>query len=69
MQYQNVCVEAFSYTLPDEIVTSEELESRLAPLYRRLRLPEGRPSPCRGPSPSTGQRRGSSAGASGRVRP
>ena len=42
MRYQNVCLEAFGYTLPDEIVTSEEIERRLAPLYQRLRLPEGR---------------------------
>jgi acyl-CoA:acyl-CoA alkyltransferase len=42
MLYQNVCLEAFAYTLPDEIVTSAEIESRLEPLYRRLRLPEGR---------------------------
>jgi len=42
MRYQNVCLEAVSYTLPDETVTSEEIERRLEPLYRRLRLPEGR---------------------------
>jgi acyl-CoA:acyl-CoA alkyltransferase len=42
MRYQNVCVESLGYTLPDEIVTSEEIERRLEPLYRRLRLPEGR---------------------------
>jgi len=42
MQYQNVCLEAVSFTLPDETVTSEEIERRLEPLYRRLRLPEGR---------------------------
>jgi 3-oxoacyl-[acyl-carrier-protein] synthase-3 len=42
MRYQSVCLEAIGYTLPDEVVTSEEIESRLAPLYRRLRLPEGR---------------------------
>ena len=42
MKYQNVCIEAIGYTLPDEIVTSEELERRLEPLYTRLRLPEGR---------------------------
>ena len=28
--------------LPDEIVTSDEIERRLEPLYRRLKLPEGR---------------------------
>ncbi len=42
MRYQNVCLEAFGYTLPEQIVTSEEIEERLAPLYTRLRLPEGR---------------------------
>lgn len=42
LRYQNVRIGAMGYTLPDEIVTSTELEARLAPLYRRLRLPEGR---------------------------
>ena len=52
MIYQNVCLEAIAYTLPEEIVTppppppppppSEEIEQRLEPLYKRLRLPEGR---------------------------
>lgn len=42
MQYQKACLEAFGYTLPDEIVTSEDIECRLQPLYQRLRLPEGR---------------------------
>lgn len=42
MRYQNVCLEAIAYTLPEEVVTSAELEARLEPVYRRLRLPEGR---------------------------
>lgn len=42
MRYDNVCLEAVAYTLPEEIVTSDQIEARLAPLYRRLRLPEGR---------------------------
>jgi 3-oxoacyl-[acyl-carrier-protein] synthase III len=42
MRYERVCLESFGYTLPDEIVTSAEIETRLEPLYRRLRLPEGR---------------------------
>jgi acyl-CoA:acyl-CoA alkyltransferase len=42
MQYQNVCLESLGYALPDEVVTSAELERRLEPLYRRLKLPEGR---------------------------
>jgi 3-oxoacyl-[acyl-carrier-protein] synthase III len=42
MRYQNVCVEALGYTLPEEVVTSADIEQRLQPLYERLRLPEGR---------------------------
>ncbi len=42
MHYQNVCLETIAYTLPEEIVTSAEIEARLEPLYKRLRLPEGR---------------------------
>lgn len=42
MRYQNVCLESFGYAIPDEIVTSDEIERRLEPLYRRLKLPEGR---------------------------
>ncbi|MFP6674770.1 MAG: 3-oxoacyl-ACP synthase III [Pirellulaceae bacterium] len=42
MQYHNVCLESIGYVLPDEIVTSETIEAQLAPLYERLRLPEGR---------------------------
>ncbi|MDR1479855.1 MAG: 3-oxoacyl-ACP synthase III [Planctomycetaceae bacterium] len=42
MYYNKVCVELFSYTLPEEVVTSLELESRLFPLYSRLGLSEGR---------------------------
>jgi 3-oxoacyl-[acyl-carrier-protein] synthase III len=42
MQYRRVCLESLGYTLPEEIVTSTELERRLEPAYQRLRLPEGR---------------------------
>jgi 3-oxoacyl-[acyl-carrier-protein] synthase-3 len=42
MKYSNVCVEAFSYTLPEEVVRTDELELRLQPLYQRLKLQEGR---------------------------
>lgn len=42
MLYQNVCLEALGYCLPNEIISSAEIERRLAPLYQRLRLPEGR---------------------------
>jgi acyl-CoA:acyl-CoA alkyltransferase len=42
MHFRRVCLEAFGYTLPEETVTTVEVERRLDPLYRRLRLPEGR---------------------------
>jgi len=42
MRYERVCLESIGYTLPSEVVTTDELEARLAPVYERLRLPEGR---------------------------
>lgn len=42
MRYENVCIESFGYSLPKEIITSDDLEHRLTPLYERLRLPAGR---------------------------
>lgn len=42
MRYHRVAVENLACTLPDEVVTTAEIERRLAPLYHRLRLPEGR---------------------------
>lgn len=42
MRYRSVCVEAFGYVLPPHIVTSDEIETRLAPVYDRLNLPAGR---------------------------
>jgi 3-oxoacyl-[acyl-carrier-protein] synthase-3 len=42
MQYRRVCLESLGYALPEEVVTSSELEHRLQPAYQRLRLPEGR---------------------------
>lgn len=42
MRFRNVCVESIAYTLPPHVVTSEEIETRLAPVYERLNLPAGR---------------------------
>ena len=42
MQYRRVCLESIGYIVPDEVVTSKEIEARLTPAYERLRLPEGR---------------------------
>lgn len=42
MRYKNVCIEAFTHVMPPLVVTSEEIERRLEPVYRRLNLPPGR---------------------------
>jgi 3-oxoacyl-[acyl-carrier-protein] synthase-3 len=42
MKYSNVCIEGFAYCLPEEVITTDSLEKRCAPLYQRLNLPEGR---------------------------
>ncbi len=42
MRFTNVCLYDFGYELPPRIVSSAELEERLSPVYRRLKLPAGR---------------------------
>ncbi|WP_299467979.1 3-oxoacyl-ACP synthase III [uncultured Gimesia sp.] len=42
MRYEHVCIEAVSCILPPHVVTSDEMEARLAPVYERLGLPAGR---------------------------
>jgi 3-oxoacyl-[acyl-carrier-protein] synthase-3 len=42
MRFTNVCLESIAVVLPEETWTSAQIEHRLAPLYTRLRLPEGR---------------------------
>ncbi len=42
MQFENVCIEGLGYHLPDNRITSADLENRLAPLYEKLKLPQGR---------------------------
>ena len=42
MRYRHVCIEAFAHTLPQHVVTSDDIEQRLQPIYERLSLPEGR---------------------------
>jgi 3-oxoacyl-[acyl-carrier-protein] synthase-3 len=42
MRYDKVCLESFGYALPEEIVTTLQIERALAPLYERIGLPEGR---------------------------
>ena len=42
MRFEKVYIEGLGYHLPKNIITSAEIEERLAPLYERLKLPEGR---------------------------
>lgn len=42
MKFENVCLESLAVALPEEILSSAEIERRLSPLYERLKLPEGR---------------------------
>ncbi len=42
MKFDQVSLQAIAVTLPPQVITSDEIEIRLDPLYRRLRLPPGR---------------------------
>lgn len=42
MKFSNVAIESIAYALPNEVWTSADVEAKLAPVYERLRLPEGR---------------------------
>ncbi|PHR29961.1 MAG: 3-oxoacyl-ACP synthase III [Desulfotalea sp.] len=42
IHYSKVCLDTFGYELPPIIISSEEIETRLAPVYERLNLPAGR---------------------------
>ena len=41
MKYSRVCIESFGYELPPHVVSSDDLERRLAPLYEALRIQRG----------------------------
>ena len=42
MKFSRVAIEAMAYSLPPHLVTSEEIEDRLSPLYSLLKLQTGR---------------------------
>jgi len=42
VRFKNVYIEDLACHLPDNIVTSDDIEKRLAPVYDRLKLPYGR---------------------------
>jgi 3-oxoacyl-[acyl-carrier-protein] synthase-3 len=42
VRFSHTCIESLAVALPDQVLTSAEIETRLRPLYERLKLPEGR---------------------------
>jgi len=42
MKFSKTYIESLAVALPEEVLTSAAIEQRLAPLYERLHLPEGR---------------------------
>ena len=42
MQYKSVCIESLGHVLPEDIVSSDELEDQLSDVYKTLRSPPGR---------------------------
>jgi len=42
MKFNNVVLESFAYDISSESITSIQIEEKLAPLYQKLKLPEGR---------------------------
>lgn len=40
-RYKSVCIESFGMHLPETIVSSAEMEDKIAPLYKRLDIPMG----------------------------
>ncbi|MFT5727553.1 MAG: 3-oxoacyl-[acyl-carrier-protein] synthase III [Desulforhopalus sp.] len=42
IHYSKVCLDTFGYELPPLTLSSDEIETRLAPVYERLNLPAGR---------------------------
>lgn len=42
MRFNNVVISDFAHYLPELVMSSDEIEKRLAPLYKKLKLPEGR---------------------------
>ncbi len=42
MRFENVAIASLAYVEPPEVVSSEDIEEQLSPLYKRLKLPSGR---------------------------
>ena len=40
-RFEHVCVESFGLHVPTTLLSSAEIEDRIAPAYQRLRIPAG----------------------------
>jgi len=40
--FSHVCLHTFGYEIPPRVLTSDDIEKRLTPVYQRLKLPDGR---------------------------
>ncbi len=40
--FRNVCIESWGYEIPPDVLSSNDIEKMLKPVYDRLKLPEGR---------------------------
>ena len=40
-RFKHVCLESFGLNLPTTLLSSKEIEERIAPAYERLRIPAG----------------------------
>ena len=42
MKFTNAVISSFAYHLPEQVMTTDEIEDRLSPVYEKLKLPSGR---------------------------
>ena len=42
MNFKNVCIESIVHLLPEEVITSAQIENKLSAVYKKLNLPFGR---------------------------
>ena len=41
MKYKNVFLQSIGYELPEQVITTKDLEERISPVYKKLKIPSG----------------------------
>ena len=41
MKYRNVFLQSIGYELPEQVITTKDLEERISPVYKKLKIPSG----------------------------